>query len=565
MIRLTRKSEYLISIDLGRRSIKAALLSESAGSITVHSSKVIEVPAAHDRQAASLFKLALDNIKPFFSRTRKLAVVLPTGSTPQSLKDLPFSRLPELRNIVEKQASTIFHGELPDHIFDYAFPLSATHDSAKRTSKNKALVCALPNSLVTELQAIAAQYKCNIRRLTHSPSALLNFYSFAEKSDHAPVAFLDIGQDQSIFMLFHNRDVMVLRSLPIGGAHLTQAIAENRNLPPNLAESLKQTMPESVEHLLREDPLARLLSEIQLSIQFFETKSDLELGGLYISGATAQSEKIISWVEKDFGRPLLKCSQAAEEFIHLTPQKGTESLVDTSQLAVVIGAAIPFFFPKNVSVNFLADVLAQDQAVPLPLRFVVPASVAATLLLLAWGTFERIHARHTVRELASISEHSAAISKSFGLTRSNALRLDQLDQWLSALDDKARNRFLCAPVLDALQRLPLDNNLVFQSLNLREDLVTASAAKSYTNKAGRIVPSSPSRNVRRNVITIEAKQTGKRAPVENFIQALGSNPWFQSNLRPKDPILLRNVLEDTIERKGETLISVEAYAEKELK
>src|SRR6185503_1921306 len=98
MIRLTRKSEYLISIDLGRRSIKAALLSESAGSIAVHSNKVIEVPAAHDRQAASLFKLALDNIKPFFSRTRKLAVVLPTGSTPQSLKDLPFSRLPELRN-----------------------------------------------------------------------------------------------------------------------------------------------------------------------------------------------------------------------------------------------------------------------------------------------------------------------------------------------------------------------------------------------------------------------------------------------------------------------------------
>ena len=113
-----------------------------------------------------------------------------------------------------------------------------------------------------------------------------------------------------------------------------------------------------------------------------------------------------------------------------------------------------------------------------------------------------------------------------------------------------------------MQEVPL-HNVELTKLKIQEEIVQTAVSRGYTNRNKRMIAAQPARVIRRNTVVLEAKQSGA-AQVDGLLASMKEQEFIKNSLRRVDPVLLKELISQSVDGSKETMLKVEAYAEKDL-
>jgi type IV pilus assembly protein PilM len=258
-----------------------------------------------------------------------------------------------MRQILKNNSKNYLQQELPNHVFDcYLMPLRNSSRPAETgkplpaaaPAKQKVLVAGAKRQLVDDFVSAARSAGLVTDAIVPGLIGPINAFEAALPDVFARevVALVDLGFRHSTISILAEGELVLSRTVAIGGDRLTAGLAEAMNITYAEAEGIKVGMPGEVQPTL-ETLLLPLGRELRASMDFFEHQQERPVSAVYLTGGAARSEFIVqvlqnelmvecrAWNPTTFLRPELPPAQAAE-------------LEQTApQLAVAIGAALAVF------------------------------------------------------------------------------------------------------------------------------------------------------------------------------------------------------------------------------
>jgi hypothetical protein len=436
---------------------------------------------------------------------------------------------------------------------------------ARGSRKASFLVGSAPRPLLDQLLKAAKSAGLRLELATPVQMAQIQaLKSFHNAESNVAVANLDIGSEQSCISILLGGELAQSRVVNFGGNTLTRGLAEAMKVAQEAAESVKVILPLTVEAKINAllEPLALELKE---SIEYFEAHFEKKITLVYLSGGTARSpvicdvhrqpensnpEKIHldkpkasggeprSWLEKLEGSLQIPCQiWHLSETVELTMPVENQAVFrrDLPQLIGAIGVGAEWLGIVPPGVNVLATLIEEEKKRQRnPLRIGLACSTLLFSLLLIWSASlgwqlrqEHLALRNSLGELTRLNKRSAEV-KMF-------MRMESLNRAKTReLIPAATNRFLAAPILDALQRCTV-NDIVVTKITM-ERVVQAPnpdpAAKPATKRGA------ASRETLQ--ISIKAKDYSELGATDRFIDTISANPFIKKRLPNAHAISLKD-------------------------
>lgn len=153
-------------------------------------------------------------------------------------------------------------------------------------------------------------------------------------------------------------------------------------------------------------------------------------------------------------------------------------------------------------------------------------------LLAAWGGYLQVRLMGKMRAVNRYEAEWKLLEKDYNQVTSNLNATATAEQRIAALQSLATNRFLWAPVLNALQYACVED---VQTMRLRTEQTYAQTEgiKPSTSTAGVTSPGKPPTARETVLLTLEAKDYSSN-PVENiarFQEKISNEPYFKTNLQ----------------------------------
>jgi Tfp pilus assembly PilM family ATPase len=122
--------------------------------------------------------------------------------------------------------------------------------------------------------------------------------SLPEAFANESVALVDIGFKHSSVCVVDRGELVLSRTVNIGGDKLTAGLAEAMNITYAEAEGIKVGMAPEVQAILETQvqPLGR---ELRASLDFFEHQQDRPVSQIYVTGGSARSEMILQMLHAE--------------------------------------------------------------------------------------------------------------------------------------------------------------------------------------------------------------------------------------------------------------------------
>jgi Tfp pilus assembly PilM family ATPase len=152
---------------------------------------------------------------------------------------------------------------------------------------------------------------------------------------------VDIGFKNTTICLVQEGELVLSRTIALGGDKITGGLAENMGISYAEAEGIKMGMAGEVQSTLESlvTPLGR---ELRASLDFFEHQQDKRASQVLCSGGSAASEFIVKILEAEIGIPCRAWSPIGAMRHALPPQQAAEIEMIAPQLTVALGTAIVF-------------------------------------------------------------------------------------------------------------------------------------------------------------------------------------------------------------------------------
>lgn len=346
--RRNKRRDQIISIDLGGRSTKAVLLQRRANGFCLSRYCIAESPAAED--AADPAKLG-EHLKTVAAalgaKTKQVTISLGITEAVLRSTELPQVPVSDMRQMLRLNTKNHLQQDLPDHAFDCCI-LPPRADAPKpepgKGNRFKVWVGATPNNVLMRLQASIKQAGLEPDQVTVGSLGPVNAFEAAHPDIFSSevVALVDLGFKNSSINILSKGELMLSRTVALGGDKLTATLAELMNITYAEAEGIKIGMPQEVESTLS-PVLSALARELRASIDFFETQSDLPVGTVYLSGGAARSEFFLQTMQSELMLPCRAWNPAVGLQLELEPAQASELEHVAPQLAVAIGAATAIF------------------------------------------------------------------------------------------------------------------------------------------------------------------------------------------------------------------------------
>ncbi|MDO8511810.1 MAG: pilus assembly protein PilM [bacterium] len=144
----------------------------------------------------------------------------------------------------------------------------------------------------------------NLKPIVFELDSLALIRSLMQPSDD-PIIILDVGAWSSTITIIERETVHGYVSVPIGGSHITQIIAENFKIP--FAEAEKQKIVNGVfasmgeNKNIMENKLRLFISEIAKAAKFHEQHTGRPVKQLIVSGGTALADDFIVYLRNNTG------------------------------------------------------------------------------------------------------------------------------------------------------------------------------------------------------------------------------------------------------------------------
>ncbi|MCX8090490.1 MAG: pilus assembly protein PilM [Verrucomicrobiae bacterium] len=350
-----RKRDQLLAFDLGARTTKAVSLSRHNGGFALHRYAVMDAPIYEKTLSTDLLAEHLRAlVQQLDARTRMAVFAVGVGDALVRHAELPRIPLEDMRQILKINSKNYLQQDLPNHVFD-CYVMAAAHAAAKPAepaktapaagpAKQKVLVAGAKRQLVDDFVAAARHAGLVADHIVPGLIGPINAFEAAlpEAFAREVVALVDLGFRHSTICILAEGELVLSRTVAIGGDRLTSGLAEAMNITYAEAEGIKVGMPAEVQSTL-ETLLVPLGRELRASIDFFEHQQERPVSAVYLTGGASRSEFIVQVLQNELMvecRPWNPTSFLRSE---LPPVQAAELEQIAPQLAVAIGAALAAF------------------------------------------------------------------------------------------------------------------------------------------------------------------------------------------------------------------------------
>jgi len=324
------RSSSVIGLDIGSHQIKAVYMERrkqawqlvSAGAAPTPPGAVQEgIVQQPDAVAEALRGLCRQNDIP---TTEAIAAISGATVTVRNIK-VPNMNEASLRKSIRFEASK-YVPSVQESVVEYEL-LGRSGDPPQLD----VLLVAAPNDMVNSRVAALEMADLEPIAIDIEAFALLRVLTAANlgATDGGAVALVNLGATFTDLNIVHRGQLVVTRSIPIGGSALTQSVASAANIDVVDAEELKRRLdvtwpaPEPSENrfLEAEVPglrqaqqvvgpfLEEILLEIRRSVNYFQSQMGSEdpeayVGRLVLAGGTAKLTGLASYLEAKLGVPV---------------------------------------------------------------------------------------------------------------------------------------------------------------------------------------------------------------------------------------------------------------------
>lgn len=570
MDRSPRRDEVIV-LDLGARVTKAVHLRKEEAIVYLHSFVCLDAPTGDKRESAAAWKEHFaELLKTIGGKTTNAILVLSADESRVLLTEVPPAGAADLRRSVHHGSKAYFQEDLQNFLFDcqilptvQAAKQQASADDvlsreegktsrkpsdpagespsfagSKAPPRVRALIGGAREGFVSMLRGAASEIGLSVQGVALgqiSPAAA--FRSMPTPFQKEAVALVDIGFHRSVITILLGNAPLLTRVVNIGGDRFTSGLADTMNITYAVAEGIKQVMPEKVQAKLQ-SLIAPLAEELRNSINFVEKEFEKSVGEVYVSGSSARSNLIIHLLETETIVPCKGWNPTSALTLDMPGPMEAEAAKVAPQLADAIGAGLAWFQPDFVQLNLLAEEIeAIEERRRDPVRRGSYVAAAVLVLMVLWVTLLGASFWRMDQQLAAEQEQLKRLERTSVETTRYSRQAGQVEKVLNNLRTLTTNRFLWAPVLNALQFCVVDRVEVTR-LELDRSLAVTPGTKTVTNANNRITMGKPDSAVEKIVLRVQAKDYGNPPMADLFIETLASHEYFAANLRPKDSIRL---------------------------
>lgn len=329
----------VIGLDLGRSSLKAVLLQRSGGDrlavthfATQHTPTDLQSP---ERLATDIRSL----LKTMGGSAKACAVAVSSPDAIIRIIDQPETPTNLLRDALRLNGMTLLNQDCRQFVLD-CDQISVSAPETLESGKQRYLVGGLPRTQVETVQKAVQSAIGNFNAFQVGPVSLFNAFEASNPEAFANGGFLlvDVGATSSTIILGARRELVLVRSVDIGGSTILDALEALSGEP---RESVLIALQQEDEMMIENGRVAmmNLSREIASSIGFFEARREERVSKIHVSGAAAKSGALLRILKDEVHIPCEAWNPLALCDISVAANR-REPLMDASlDLHVAYGAA----------------------------------------------------------------------------------------------------------------------------------------------------------------------------------------------------------------------------------
>ena len=536
---LTKRRSPVVVIDLSERNTRAMILQWEEEKCVVRDYAFLEAPGLVGTLSRAQLAEHLKKLRGALAvKAREAVIVIGMHDAQVRTVELPNSPDTSFRSLLKRNTNKYFKQESTELVVD-CVPLAFANMSTRGVSKEaQVLGVGLGEKLLRLLLAAAKDAGLNVTRLTPTQVGLANGVrlSRAPSIEKEVIALVDLGPKTCAITAMIKGQPAFSRVVELEDA-LNAGLDEAFATPyPVAAEIRTNLIRTRLQKLLF--PLGR---DISAAIDFFEAQANCRIASVLFTGGSERAELIAETLQAQLDVPCQRIDPAPCVKISVPNGKAERASRDLPRLAGAIGAAAASYVPELVQINFLADrfeTMAQRRRDPA--RRAMLAAAAAIVLMGAWAGYTSYALNQTTLELRRLE----AENKTAQVTAAAAARLTtegrKAVMSAAAMEQHATNRFLVAPMLNALQDVVLEEIQVVH-LSLQGNIQYVPPVKAGNKSTGR-TPAKKGYLTERMSLSIQAKNFADPKVGDVFMDQIASQSYFKPSLRPVNPVTLKSRL-----------------------
>ncbi|MBI3314963.1 MAG: pilus assembly protein PilM [Candidatus Omnitrophica bacterium] len=268
--------------------------------------------------------------------------------------DMPRMPLDDLRRSFVYDLDKYFPFD-PQSIYTDCFIL----DSSNAQKRMSVLVVAVKKEIIDERLKLFKDLGLKLEHITTDTVAMVNAFTRlgphpgpadgpAFGGDSGAKAILDIGEDVSNLIILKDLSPRFTRDIFVGGREMTKQIAHVFGVDESKAEGMKKAPGEGSDAIVAacEGSIASLIEEIRLSLDYFMTEKNIQVGEFFLLGGGSLLKGIEGVFEKNLGIPVkiwdpVTGLPAGQAGLRLSPLLTSSDIhLPSSQLGVAIGLGL---------------------------------------------------------------------------------------------------------------------------------------------------------------------------------------------------------------------------------
>lgn len=274
-------------VDIGSSAIKLIELEDKKGRLELVKCAISPIPDSD-------LKSALKNLLSFAKLSSKRVNISLSGpSVIVRYVDMPPMKEEELRSSIKFEAEKYIPFNIKDSIIDCAL--------LNKTAKgvNKVLLVAAKRNEVDNLIALFKEVGLEIGAVDIDSLAVFNSFHNAHPDEDSVCALLNMGSRFTNMNIVTGGNVCFTRDILWGGKDITNRIKDAMRVELKEAETLKQKPREKRDEIVKviTPVLEKLVSQIRMSFDYFESQFGKNVERLYLSGGTSYLFNIVDFLK----------------------------------------------------------------------------------------------------------------------------------------------------------------------------------------------------------------------------------------------------------------------------
>jgi general secretion pathway protein L len=289
-----------VGLDIGRSAIKAVRVRRTFGGRDAVTCFESPLPDPGDRATAQ--PVLGDLLRSFVERHRLARATVTTALSCHDLLirtlALPFQDIGTLGRVVPFEMESLLPLSLEDVTLDcFALPPMEGTAGRKPAEDPTVLVAAAPKSALAAHLALLSEAGLSPASISVDALALFSVARYlANGSSSLPpdCAIVDIGASKTTVCLLHRGSPVVLRTIRLGGDHVTGELARNRGCSLQEAEEAKRAMSAAQLHPW----LSPLVRDLRLALHAYEAETGVRLRSSWVCGGSARLNGLVPYLEQ---------------------------------------------------------------------------------------------------------------------------------------------------------------------------------------------------------------------------------------------------------------------------